>query len=142
MCGHCEDPWSPPFLPGTILCQGFSICRFSPAPSASGSFSEGRLSTVRETSALRLRTALLDPMVSVSPGVQAGQAGVSDCLSPRQALAGSVRAPGKTCRGNAILCCARAYCAHQGLQANLPLCCGRFEWSLPEPIIFPAVDVA
>src|SRR5437879_3350053 len=75
MCGHCEDPWSRPFLPGTILCQGFSICRFSPAPSASGSFSEGRLSTVRETSALRLRTALLDPMVSASPGVQAGQAG-------------------------------------------------------------------
>jgi len=26
----------------------------------------------------------IDPRVSASPGVQAGQAGVSDCLSPRQ----------------------------------------------------------
>ena len=51
MRDHCEDLWSLPFLPGTIPCPDFSICRSSPARSASESFRERRLSGVHETSA-------------------------------------------------------------------------------------------
>src|ERR1700731_256602 len=55
MRGHCAGPWSLPFFPGTIPCQDFSICRFSPAPSAREFFGERRLSAVRETTALAHR---------------------------------------------------------------------------------------